>query len=45
VAQSGKAADKFNEQLELILDFMGALEHDPELMERIKYTEKSSLNS
>ena len=40
VAPSGETANKFNEHLELILDFMGVLEHEPELMERIKSSEK-----
>jgi len=40
VAPSGETANKFNEHLELILDFMGVLEHEPELMERIKSPEK-----
>ena len=39
VAPSGETANKFNEHLELILDFMGVLEHEPELWERIKSTE------
>ena len=33
---TGETANKFNEHLELILHFMGVLEHEPELMERIK---------
>ena len=40
MAPSGETANKFNEHLELILDFMGVLEHEPELMERIKSSEK-----
>ena len=40
VEPSGETANKFNEHLELILDFMGVLEHEPELMKRIKSTEK-----
>lgn len=40
MAPSGENANKFNEHLELILDFMGVLEHEPELMERIKSTDK-----
>lgn len=40
MAPSGENANKFNEHLELILDFMGVLEHEPELWERIKSTEK-----
>lgn len=39
VAPSGETANKFNEHLELILDFMGVLEHEPELWERIKSAE------
>ena len=39
MAPSGETANKFNEHLELILDFMGVLEHEPELLERIKATE------
>ena len=38
---SGETANKFNEHLELILDFMGVLEHEPELMKRIKSSGKS----
>lgn len=36
VEANGENANKFNEHLELILDFMGVLEHEPELMERLK---------
>lgn len=36
---SGETANKFNEHLELIFDFMGVLKHEPELIERIKSTE------
>jgi len=39
VVPSGETANKFNEHLELILDFMGVLEHEPELWERIKSAE------
>jgi hypothetical protein len=39
VELNGETANKFNEHLELILDFMGVLEHEPELMERIKSAE------
>jgi hypothetical protein len=39
VVPSGETANKFNEHLELILDFMGVVEHEPELWERIKSTE------
>lgn len=38
---SGETANKFNEHLELILDFMGVLEHEPELWEHIKATNNS----
>jgi hypothetical protein len=41
VASSGETANKFNEHLELILDFMGILEHEPELWERIKSAENT----
>jgi hypothetical protein len=41
VAPSGETANKFNEHLELILDFMGVLEHEPELWERIKAAENT----
>ena len=34
-------ANKFNEHLELILDFMGVLDHEPELMEKIKSSENT----
>jgi hypothetical protein len=40
VAPSGETTNKFNEHLELILDFMGFLKPEPELMERIKSPEK-----
>lgn len=36
VEANGENANKFNEHLKLILDFMGVLEHEPELMERLK---------
>jgi len=36
VEANGENANKFNEHLELILDFMGVLEHEPKLMERLK---------
>lgn len=36
---NGDFANKFNEHLELILDFMGLLDQQPELMERIKSAE------
>ncbi len=41
VVPSGETANKFNEHLELILDFMGVLEHEPELWERIKAAENA----
>jgi hypothetical protein len=41
VAPSGETANKFNEHLELILNFMGVLEHEPELWERIKAAENN----
>ncbi len=36
VVPSGENANKFNEHLELILEFMGVLEHEPELWDQIK---------
>lgn len=38
---SGETANKFNEHLELILDFMGVLEHEPELWEKIRQAENT----
>ena len=35
VEPSGENANKFNEHLELILDFMGVLEHEPELWDKL----------
>ena len=32
-------ANKFNEHFELILDFMGVLDHEPELWDKIKAAE------
>ena len=42
VEPNGDTANKFNEHLELILDFMGVLDHEPELMEKIKSSENTS---
>ena len=41
VEPNGDTANKFNEHLELILDFMGVLDHEPELMEKIKSSENT----
>ena len=41
VELNGDTANKFNEHLELILDFMGVLDHEPELMEKIKSSENT----
>lgn len=35
VEPNGENANKFNEHLELILDFMGVLEHEPELWDKL----------
>lgn len=36
VEPNGENANKFNEHLELMLDFMGVLEHEKDLWELIK---------
>jgi hypothetical protein len=45
VVPSGETANKFNEHLELILDFMGVLEHEPELWDKIKEAENASVKA
>lgn len=39
VEPNGDTANKFNDHLELILDFMGVLDHEPELWDKIKAAE------